>query len=89
MVGGGRALAGVLAGWMLHERNDSVCHKPRRAYRFPGTGDLDDLDDAPTGCDLDATTGAGGDDLIRQRAVVCGDNDLDAIALHGASVARR
>src|SRR5919201_7043432 len=88
-VGGHRALAAVLAGRMLHERDDPACHEPRRAYRFTGTSDLDDLDDAATGCNLDAATGAGGDDLIGPRAVVRGDNDLDTIALHGASVPRR
>jgi hypothetical protein len=74
---------------MLDEGDDPAGHEPGRAHRLAGARHLDDLDDAPTGRDLDAAAGARGDDLVGPRAIVRRDNDLDTIALHDPSVPLR
>ncbi|MBV9047544.1 MAG: hypothetical protein JOY58_04710, partial [Solirubrobacterales bacterium] len=43
-------------------------------------------DNASASGDLDAPTGTSGDDLIGARAIIDGNDDFDAIALHRRSV---
>ena len=40
---------------MLHQRDDAIGREPRRADRLAAAGHLDDLDDAASGADLDAS----------------------------------
>src|SRR4051794_18501275 len=81
-----RLLHRRLPGGVLDERNDPARHEPRRAHGLAGARDLGDLDDAAPGGDLDPATRTCRGDLVHPRAVVCGDDDLDTITLHGASV---
>jgi hypothetical protein len=80
------SLGPVFFGGVLDEREDAAGHESRLAHRLAGARHLGDLDDAASCRGLDPAARTGGDDLIRARAVVCGDDDLDTIAFHVASL---
>jgi hypothetical protein len=82
MVGDLSRLA-IFAGRVLDECYDPARHKPGGAHRLARTRHFDDLDDPATRRDLNAAPSSRGDDLVGPRTVVCGNNDLDTIALHG------
>jgi hypothetical protein len=67
---------------VLDECYDPARHKPGGAHRLARTRHFDDLDDPATRRDLNAAPSSRGDDLVGPRTVVCGNNDLDTIALH-------
>jgi hypothetical protein len=68
---------------VLNECYDPARHKPGGAHRLARTRHFDDLDDPATRRDLNAASSSRSDDLVGPRTVVCGNNDLDTIALHG------
>src|SRR6202040_502210 len=72
----------------LHECKDAARHESGLPHGFSAAGHLSDLDDAAPRRDLDPSTCAGGEDLIRSRAVVRCDNDFHTIAFHRARVSR-
>jgi hypothetical protein len=83
------SLLAIFAGRVLDECYDPACHEPGGPHGFARARDLDDLDDPATRRDLNAATSSCGDDLVGPRTVVRGNNDLDTIALHRASVPPR
>ena len=83
----GLRLLALLVCGMLDERYDPACHEPRGSHGLAGARHLHHLDDTPRVAHLHAPARAGGGDLIRPRAVVGGHDDLNAIALHGESLA--
>ena len=86
---GDLSLLAIFAGRVLDECYDPACHEPGGPHGFARARHLDDLDDPAPRRDLDVATSSCGDDLVSPRTVVCGNNDLDTIALHRASVPRR
>jgi hypothetical protein len=68
---------------VLDECYDPARHEPGGAHGLARTRHFDDLDDPATRRDLNAAPSSRGDDLVGPRTVVCGNNDLDTIALHG------
>jgi uncharacterized protein DUF1707 len=73
---------------VLDKCHDSAGHEPGRSHGLARTRYLDDFDHTAAGRDVDPATGAGGDDLVRARAVVRRHDDFHAVTFHSRSVLR-
>src|SRR4029078_5919978 len=73
---------------VLDQRQDPARHEPRAADGGAAAGDLDDLDDAAAGVDLDAAAVAGGHDVVGADLTARIDDDLHPVAAHGSTVRR-
>ncbi len=62
------ALDGAVVGGVLYDGDHPRLHELGRAHDLAGAGDLGDLDDAPTGADVDSPARPGGHHFICARA---------------------